>query len=153
MDDCRVHGLKHDSVLKGQEALLEWCKQKTTGYKDVRVINMTDSWRDGLAFCALIHKFRPDLINFDDLTKDDPQKNVSLAFTAAEELGIPALLDVGDVVDTIPDELAMLTYVSQFYHRFKDQDTEHDNHPETKKKLRYMLDILCDEESRRKLNF
>jgi len=51
-----------DTVLRGQEALLEWCKQKTRGYKNVHVNNMTDSWRDGLALCALIHKFRPELM-------------------------------------------------------------------------------------------
>ena len=48
--------------LKGKEALLEWCKQQTYGYKGVSVRNLNSSWRDGLAFCALLHRFDPELM-------------------------------------------------------------------------------------------
>ena len=49
-------------LLRGKEALMEWSQRQTVGYKNVRVCNMTTSWRDGLAFCAIIHRFKPDFM-------------------------------------------------------------------------------------------
>lgn len=77
-----------------KEGLLLWCQRKTAPYKNVNVQNFHNSWKDGLAFCALIHRHRPDLINYNELSREDTIKNLNLAFDIAErELNIPKMLD------------------------------------------------------------
>ncbi|KYR00721.1 alpha actinin [Tieghemostelium lacteum] len=106
--------------LSAKEALLLWCQRKTEGFERVKVQNFHTSFQDGLAFCALIAKHRPDLINYDSLNKDDKAGNLQLAFDIAEkELDIPKMLDVSDMLDVPkPDERSVMTYVAQYYHHF-----------------------------------
>jgi len=110
--------------LNAKEGLLLWCKKKTAGYRDVQVDNFHLSFQDGLAFCALIHKHRPDLLDFNSLKKDNKAENLNLAFEIAEtKLGIPRLLEVDDMINVPrPDERSVMTYVSEYFHYFASQN-------------------------------
>uniref|UniRef100_F7F6K6 F-actin cross-linking protein n=2 Tax=Ornithorhynchus anatinus TaxID=9258 RepID=F7F6K6_ORNAN len=103
-----------------KEGLLLWCQRKTAPYRNVNIQNFHLSWKDGLGLCALIHRHRPDLIDYSKLNKDDPVGNINLAMEIAEKhLDIPKMLDAEDIVNTPkPDERAIMTYVSCFYHAF-----------------------------------
>ncbi|XP_048837070.1 spectrin beta chain, non-erythrocytic 4-like isoform X2 [Brienomyrus brachyistius] len=102
-----------------KDALLLWCQMKTAGYSEVNIQNFTSCWRDGLAFNALIHRHRPDLIEFHKLAKSNATYNLQQAFNVAEQnLGLTKLLDPEDVNTENPDEKSIITYVVSFYHYF-----------------------------------
>ncbi|KAG4301887.1 hypothetical protein PCANB_002126 [Pneumocystis canis] len=107
-----------------KEGLLLWCQRQTAEYPNVNICDFTTSWTDGLSFCALIHKHRPDLLNFDELDVKDHRKNITLAFEIASKyIGIPQLLDVEDICDVSkPDERSIMTYIAQYFHAFSTLD-------------------------------
>ena len=108
--------------LSAKDALLLWCKKKTKGYAGVFVENFHKSFNDGLAFCAIIHAHRPDLIDFNSLDQGSKLGNLKLAFDVAEQkLGITSLLDPIDIAVDRPDERSVMTYVAALYHYFASQ--------------------------------
>ncbi|KAI5475290.1 actin cross-linking [Pseudohyphozyma bogoriensis] len=111
-----------------KEGLLLWCQRRTRPYEEVDIQNFSRSWQDGLAFCALIHRHRPELLDYDSLDKTPKSAaaNTKKAFEVAEaHLGIPQLLDVEDVCGARrPDEKSVMTYVAQFFHAFASKARE-----------------------------
>ncbi|XP_030119473.4 F-actin-monooxygenase MICAL3 isoform X3 [Taeniopygia guttata] len=112
---------RNESVARSSK-LLSWCQRQTDGYAGVNVTDLTMSWKSGLALCAIIHRYRPDLIDFDSLDEHDVEKNNQLAFDIAEkEFGISPIMtgkEMASVGD--PDKLSMVMYLTQFYEMFKD---------------------------------
>jgi actinin alpha len=104
-----------------KEGLLLWCKKKTKGYAGCKVSNFNHSFEDGLAFAALIHKHRPDLIDYEGLrAAGDPLKTLNTAFDVAEqEFGICKLLDADDLVKFKPDDKSVMTYVAYYWKAFQ----------------------------------
>ena len=106
---------------KGLRALQLWCVKVTADYPNVSITDLSTSFRDGLAFNAIIHHFRPHLFDYYSLKPNAVLENNAHAFKMAEEqLQIPALLDPEDMED--PDKLSVATYLQQFYHVFKSED-------------------------------
>uniref|UniRef100_K7FEY9 F-actin monooxygenase n=1 Tax=Pelodiscus sinensis TaxID=13735 RepID=K7FEY9_PELSI len=108
-------------VGRAYEELLSWCQTHTAGYRGVAVTDFTRSWTSGLALCALIHRFRPDLLDFEALDQHSPIGNNQLALDVAEqELGIPPVLSSPEMASVSePNQLGLVTYLSQFYEAFK----------------------------------
>ncbi|KAI4492535.1 hypothetical protein M0804_002326 [Polistes exclamans] len=112
-----------NNAVQIKERLLAWCRSKTKEYENIQLDNFSTSWNNGLAFCALIHHFRPNAFDYYSLRPQDRRKNFDLAFKTADEAGIAPLLDVEDMVAMRrPDWKCVFTYVQSFYRRFKDED-------------------------------
>uniref|UniRef100_A0A8C7IJB6 Spectrin beta chain n=1 Tax=Oncorhynchus kisutch TaxID=8019 RepID=A0A8C7IJB6_ONCKI len=119
IQDISVETEDNKEKKSAKEALLLWCQMKTAGYPNVNVHNFTTSWRDGLAFNAIVHKHRPDVIEFDSLKRSNAHYNLQNAFNTAEnKLGLTKLLDPEDVNVDQPDEKSIITYVATYYHYF-----------------------------------
>ncbi|XP_043395908.1 F-actin-monooxygenase MICAL3 isoform X8 [Chelonia mydas] len=112
---------RNESVARSSK-LLGWCQRQTDGYAGVNVTDLTMSWKSGLALCAIIHRYRPDLIDFDSLDERNVEKNNQLAFDIAEkEFGISPIMTGKDMASVgEPDKLSMVMYLTQFYEMFKD---------------------------------
>uniref|UniRef100_A0A674ILH6 F-actin monooxygenase n=1 Tax=Terrapene triunguis TaxID=2587831 RepID=A0A674ILH6_9SAUR len=112
---------RNESVARSSK-LLGWCQRQTDGYAGVNVTDLTMSWKSGLALCAIIHRYRPDLIDFDSLDERNVEKNNQLAFDIAEkEFGISPIMTGKEMASVgEPDKLSMVMYLTQFYEMFKD---------------------------------
>lgn len=75
-----------------RNALLKWCQNKTVGYRNIDITNFSSSWNDGLAFCAIMHSYLKDQIPYDSLGPHDKRRNFTIAFSAAESVGIHTTL-------------------------------------------------------------
>ncbi|XP_059207153.1 cytospin-B [Centropristis striata] len=103
-----------------RNALLKWCQKKTEGYPNIDVTNFSSSWSDGLAFCALLHTYLPAHIPYQELISQDKVRNLTLAFQAAESIGIKPSLDMEELMKTDrPDWQSVMQYVSQIYKYFE----------------------------------
>lgn len=111
---------RHESEIRPTR-LLTWCQKQTEGFRNVLITDLTSSWKSGIALCALIHRFKPQLIDFDSLNEEDHSANLQLALDVSErEFGIASFtsgqeLSVGQELD----KTKMITYLSKFYELFR----------------------------------
>ncbi|KAM7408351.1 hypothetical protein PAMA_002182 [Pampus argenteus] len=105
------------------QSLLVWCREVTKNYRGVKITNFTTSWRNGLAFCALLHHFRPDVIDYKSLNPQDIKENNKKAYDGFASLGISRLLEPSDMVLlAIPDKLTVMTYLYQIRAHFSGEE-------------------------------
>ncbi|XP_064620116.1 cytospin-A-like isoform X2 [Lineus longissimus] len=103
-----------------RNALLKWCQSKTAHYSHIDITNFSSSWNDGLAFCAIMHSYLPHKIPYSELDTHDKKRNFTLAFKAAESIGIPPLLSINEMAAMErPDWQAVMGYVTSIYKHFE----------------------------------
>ncbi|XP_068569761.1 EH domain-binding protein 1 isoform X5 [Cebidichthys violaceus] len=110
------------SLVTSSQSLLDWCQDVTQDHKGVKITNFSTSWRNGLAFCAILHHFQPENINFEMLEPYDIKHNNKKAFDGFAELGISRLMEPSDMVMlAVPDRLIVMTYLNQIRTHFTGQ--------------------------------
>jgi len=115
----RIETIRSEEGHSSEDALLSWLRKMTEEYPHVKISSFKESFNDGMAFSALIHKMNPDLIDFNDLDPANAEANLNHAFEIAEtRLGIPKLLDTEDLLSGNPDERSVILYTSLFFHAF-----------------------------------
>ena len=104
-------------MFAAKEALLVWCRKVTDRYPGVTITDFSQSWRSGLAFLALIHRFYPQIVNLDHVHPNDAHSNLQLAFSLAERhLGVRPILEPEDLLmSREPDEKCVITYLTSLY--------------------------------------
>ncbi|XP_030017637.1 uncharacterized protein ehbp1l1a isoform X2 [Sphaeramia orbicularis] len=111
------------SLVTSTQSLLEWCQEVTKKHKGVKITNFSTSWRNGLAFCAILHHFHSEKINFEQLDPYDIKHNNKKAFDGFAELGISRLIEPSDMVMlAVPDRLIVMTYLNQIRTHFMGQE-------------------------------
>ncbi|XP_071633005.1 cytospin-A isoform X5 [Temnothorax longispinosus] len=114
-----LYGLVKNGGSK-RNALLKWCQNKTIGYRNIDITNFSSSWNDGLALCAILHSYLPRKVPYDTLTPVEKRRNFSIAFSAAESVGIPTTLNIGEMCQLErPDWQQVMTYVTSIYKHFE----------------------------------
>lgn len=105
-----------------KQILLEWCRSKTIGYKNIDLQNFSSSWNDGMAFCALVHSFFPEAFDYDALVPSNHRQNFEQAFSTAEKMAhCDRLIEVEDMLmmGRKPDPMCVFTYVQSLYNHLR----------------------------------
>ncbi|XP_044734028.1 F-actin-monooxygenase Mical-like isoform X2 [Chrysoperla carnea] len=128
------------------DTLLHWIQKQVSAYS-LKIENITESFKNGLVLCAIIHRYRPELVDWSSLKPENIVENNQLAFDLLEkELGIPPVMTGEEMAEcTTPDKLTMLSYLSQIYETF------HGEIPQTIKHLKIDMKELKKEYPQTKL--
>ncbi|KAJ5073097.1 spectrin beta chain [Anaeramoeba ignava] len=121
-----------------QDILLLWCGKQTQGYANVDVHDFTTSWKDGLAFAAIIHRYSPSSIDFDSLDPKNIKENLEIAFQAAKKIGIEQLLESDDLMIKNPDPKSIMIYLTEIFHHFNVEAKQE----KAKKKIPYFIQFI-----------
>lgn len=146
--DYNIKGISVEDAT-AKQGLLIWCQKKTKHYQGINgeIRNFTKAWKNGNAFLALVDKHTTGMVDYDAMFEDaTPEDKLDAAFSACEQLGIPRLLEVGDLTEVErPDDKAVMTYVSEMFKLFSKEDVKENaaNHIARFLTFQRHLDDLC----------
>ncbi|CAH0547361.1 unnamed protein product, partial [Brassicogethes aeneus] len=110
------------------EVLLSWISDQVKEHEDIFITDLESVLKDGKVLCAIVHHYRPDLLDYNAIKDGNPATNNQLAFDVLEkELGIPPI-STGEEIINIEDYLTMASYLTQVYHTFRGE-IPHIKHP------------------------
>lgn len=73
-----------------------------------------------MAFCAMLHTYMPERIPYGSLKASEKRRNFTIAFEAAEAVGIQNCLNLTEMVSIErPDWQQIMTYVTNIYKHFE----------------------------------
>ena len=94
-----------------KDELMEWAKSRLEKYNQIKITNLSSSWRSGLALCSLIHSAYPELIPLSHLKAFNADKvNCPLALSASKMIGVdmgPPLAESIADIKLKPDVVAV----------------------------------------------
>ena len=101
----------------GGAALLSWCRRMVAPYRGAAVTDLCHSWRTGLSLCALLHRLRPDVVDYDACLLRDAAVNVELGLHMASiYLAAPMLLTTEDLLAPRVDHRTVAIYLATLWH-------------------------------------
>ncbi|RDD37963.1 Utrophin [Trichoplax sp. H2] len=101
------------SSVKGK--ILSWFQQIAQEYENLDITNFGQCWTDGHAFSAIIHFYRPDLLDVQFVMSQKIQDRFELIFDLAKEnFGIAKLLEANEADSQNIDGKAMILYILVF---------------------------------------
>ncbi|XP_054279688.1 cytospin-A-like isoform X2 [Macrosteles quadrilineatus] len=115
--------LPDKNVGSKRNALLKWVQTRVQGYSNIEITNFSSSWTDGMALCALLHTYIPNKVPYNQLSPNNRSHNFRLAFSAAESVGIPTILNMTDMQQERPDWQKVMSYIREIYTYFEGRET------------------------------
>ena len=127
-------GARSDDASKGKKGdkagnqgiaheLLEYCKELCAHDAGLELSgDWGTAFRDGKAFCAMVHSHHPDSFDYAASASWEPEKRLDAAFKAGAEMGAPALLDAADVAAGSVDKKMLMAYVGKLKKAFRDAE-------------------------------
>ncbi|KAK2163918.1 hypothetical protein LSH36_72g05019 [Paralvinella palmiformis] len=80
-------------MIRDSHNLLRWFQRQLESYRHiVKVLDLSASWQNGLALCALIHKYRPELIDVRTLDHSKVTENNQLICGSRLNRSVPVFI-------------------------------------------------------------
>ncbi|XP_028150105.1 F-actin-monooxygenase Mical isoform X7 [Diabrotica virgifera virgifera] len=110
------------------EVLLNWLTEQLKEVEGIEITEMGSVFKDGKVLCAIIHHYRPDLLEYSAIINNDAAKNNQIAINILEkDLGIPPVM-TGSELTMTEDFLSMASYLTEIYDCFRGE-IPHVKHP------------------------